>query len=115
MPRCQTWRPVLEFTASHRDHEPGRCHTCWRPCREKVEPGVKMCATCESLLAQHPAPRVRAELARQSDTSEETLRYLVSDGDFSVALAATNALQDRDGTHLFTSTAGAVMINEGRR
>jgi len=43
------------------------------------------------------------------------LRYLVSDGDFSVALAATNALRDRDGTHLFNSTAGAVMINEGRR
>ena len=101
MPRCSAWRPVLEVPAEHLEHEPGRCRTCWFPCRDHVEPGVVICAMCESLLSRHPSVRVRSALARHRDTSEATLHYLMSDGDFNVVLAATEALAARDGSHLF--------------
>ena len=99
--RCKSWRPVLGVHNDHLSHEPGRCHVCWVPCRSKVGPDVVMCETCESLLSRHPSARVRAALTRHPNTCEATLRYLVDDGDFNVKLAASNALAERDGAHLF--------------
>ena len=85
--RCGSWRP------GGRPHSPvhlppGSCHTCWVPCRDRLDDGQERCTGCTDALLLHPSPAVRRLLADAPGVDRDLLRRLAEDPDLGVGLAA---------------------------
>lgn len=91
MSRCDGWRP--EPVPGHTGHQPGQCRACWRPCRNQVPSGIRVCDACQLAMATHPDQQVRVALATSEWVSSTVLDLLAEDGDFAVASSARNALE----------------------
>jgi hypothetical protein len=85
MTRCQSWRrgakphPTL--------HQPGKCHKCWRPCRQKADEGNR-CVSCTDALVHAPEAWVRLALVSEESPSPGVVDLLVGDGDVTVNYTA---------------------------
>lgn len=89
MARCRSWKPVENRPESHaRDHLPGDCRKCWRPCFAKVEKGQVRCEQCALAIAQHPSSEVRRLLVAEPRLPLTVAELLVTDFDATVASAA---------------------------
>ena len=58
--RCTMYR----LSPDHHEpiHEPARCCTCWRTCRNTCDPGRSWCQDCEAAAANSGDTRVLAWL-----------------------------------------------------
>lgn len=94
--RCKSWRYQPETDTSHVLHLPGKCRTCWQPCRNKLVKGVKRCDDCVRLLVSHPNVEVRFALLNEPQLQPVVLANLASDPDPVVAHSAKTLLEPFD-------------------
>ena len=92
MAKCRSWRYTL--VESHQGHLPGTCRECWKPCREKVEPGVVRCNDCLIAIVSCRDTKVRRGLMQEEGVDERTLELLIDDANPVLAATATARLAE---------------------
>lgn len=86
MARCQSWRRGVKPHPTL--HQPGKCHKCWRPCRQKVDRSTKRCPSCTDALVHAPEAWVRIALISEESPEPRVIDALVGDGDMTVNYTA---------------------------
>lgn len=86
MTRCQSWR---RGTKPHSTlHHPGKCHKCWRPCRQRVDGSCDRCSDCTEALVHAPEAWVRLTLISEESPEPGVIDALIGDGDMTVNYTA---------------------------
>lgn len=106
--RCTGWRSAGYSPHSGQGHVPfgtdggHACRKCWTPCKNKAD-GGSYCSDCLTRLSTDPRPIVRRSLAQDNQAPDETIAFLTTDGDETVAIVARAEL-DRRGVSAFNAT-----------
>ena len=92
--RCQSWR-----YHTHAKHPippaPGGCRHCWTSCNKIAPTHSSRCDECFELLITNPNPEVRRSIALEPGAGDDSLARLAEDRDYSVALTASNLVDQR--------------------
>ena len=92
MTRCRSWRYIGAASENPSQLPVGRDRRSWRPCRNRIDRGVRRCRECEDSLVTCPNTAVRRALAVEEPQTDHVLRALESDPSPVVSSVAVSRL-----------------------